>query len=42
MQFRRTIPNYGARDPLETFECAPCNTVLNIPPKSEAFDSIAL
>ncbi len=41
MQFRRTSPNYDARDPLHTFECTPCNAVLNIPPGAESFELAA-
>jgi len=42
MQFKRTSPNYGARDPLRTFECLPCQAILNVPPAAEGFESAAL
>jgi hypothetical protein len=35
MQFKRTSPNYGARDPLHTFDCSQCNAILNIAPEAD-------
>jgi hypothetical protein len=42
MQFKRTSPNYGAHDPLQTFECLPCQAVLDVPLAAERFELAAL
>ena len=41
MQFKRSIPNFGAHSELRTFDCSACQATLIVPPTAEIFELAA-